>query len=152
MVVIIYWPSNPRCEIIYTGMVWYGMVLQAGESYRHDHVIEAMYTAVANLIDKGDGMRKSVDKELLGGEPATGSTWLEHSREHMHAIVDEMHDNTDFATKIQTLMVQTKQMHTAAVHYAKVAESAAARAAAAVAAAQNYADRPAQDRHPADEL
>ena len=87
---------------------WEAMLI-GGQFFRHEHHLESYYTALGNLVDKDLRFRKSIPPELM--QSRDKGVWGEHIRTMLHAIVDEMVDNTELPSRLSNLMHGMKAHH-----------------------------------------
>ena len=108
----------------------------AGEFYQHQHVTEAYYRALGNLIDKDSRFRETMPMSFLHAGPKfvvtdNGASWsggnveeedeeeedeearafVQMAKDRMHAIVDEMFAATPMVQRVRRMLAQTKHRH-----------------------------------------
>lgn len=80
-----------------------------GAFFRHDHVMEGFHTALGQIVDKDLRFREGVPTSMLEldeeeedkGSRSSVKEWKSTAKTLMHAVVDEMFENTDFAETTQ---------------------------------------------------
>lgn len=79
------------------------VALGGGGEHQEPRVMQGYFQALGQLADRHPDFRQSVPVDMLRGRDglAAGSGWRAELRRRLHALVDEMMDNTPMAARMQ---------------------------------------------------